>query len=252
PEVTAIPISALVGDNVVEPSAHMDWYGGPTVLEHLESVPVSHDLAQAPVRFPVQYVIRQGETRHYAGQLAAGTLRVGDRVTVHPSGETSRIVAINLLGKEAPASFAPQSTAIRLADQRDISRGDMITTGVHAPVLTRDIRAVVCHLADRPLRVGDQVLLKHTTRTARAIVAEIPWRLTLNDLSRQPEPGLLTANDIGRVVVRTAEPLPLDSYADSRRTGSFILITPDDGTTLAAGMAQLRGEDLHVGYPSAP
>ncbi|MFE7408849.1 sulfate adenylyltransferase subunit 1 [Streptomyces laurentii] len=245
---TAVPISALVGDNVVEPSAHMDWYGGPTVLEHLESVPVSHDLTACHARFPVQYVIRPQTAEHpdyrgYAGQIAAGVFRVGDRVAVLPSGRTSEITAIDALGTGLGSStavdiaWAPQSVTIRLADDIDISRGDLLAPAADAPPTSQDVEATVCHVADRPLTVGQRVLLKHTTRTVKAIVQEIPSRLTLDDLSQHPEPGRLVANDIGRVTVRTAEPLALDAYADSRRTGSFLLIDPADGTTLAAGMA---------------
>ncbi|WP_217547261.1 sulfate adenylyltransferase subunit 1 [Streptomyces sp. GbtcB6] len=226
PEVTPIPVSALVGDNVVDRSAHMDWYGGPALLEFLESVPVAADPADAPARFPVQYVIRHGDIRHYAGQLVSGSVRVGDRVTVHPSGETSEIAAIDVLGTEVEAAHAPQSIGVRLADQRDVSRGDMITAGPEAPALTQDVTAAVCHLADRPLRVGDRVLLKHTTRTVKAIV---------RDLAGATE---LTANDLGRITLRSAEPLPLDAYAVSRRTGAFILIDPADGATLTAGMVE--------------
>ncbi|WP_089104188.1 sulfate adenylyltransferase subunit 1 [Streptomyces hyaluromycini] len=226
PEVTPIPVSALVGDNVVDRSAHMDWYGGPALLEFLENVPVAADPADAPVRFPVQYVIRHGDIRHYAGQLVSGSVRVGDRVTVHPSGETSEIAAIDVLGTEVEAAHAPQSIGVRLADQRDVSRGDMITAGPEAPALTQDVTAAVCHLADRPLRVGDRVLLKHTTRTVKAIV---------RDLAGATE---LTANDLGRITLRSAEPLPLDAYAASRRTGAFILIDPADGATLTAGMVE--------------
>ncbi|MER5531662.1 GTP-binding protein [Streptomyces sp. NPDC002677] len=224
PEVTAIPVSALVGDNVVDRSAAMDWYGGPALLEFLESVPVAADAADAPARFPVQYVIRHGDIRHYAGQLVSGSLRVGDRVTVHPSGETSEIAAIDVLGTAVGAAHAPQSVGVRLADQRDVSRGDMITAGPEVPVLTQDVTAAVCHLADRPLRVGDRVLLKHTTRTVKAIVRELAGA------------SELTANDLGRITLRSAEPLPLDAYAVSRRTGAFILIDPADGATLTAGM----------------
>ncbi|MFJ3309331.1 sulfate adenylyltransferase subunit 1 [Streptomyces sp. NPDC086549] len=227
PGFTPIPVSALVGDNVVDRSAHMDWYTGPALLEFLESVPVSADPAGAPTRLPVQYVIRHGEIRYYAGQLVSGSLRVGDRVTVHPSGETSVITAIDVLGSEADAAHAPQSIAVRLADQRDVSRGDMITTGADAPVLTRDVPAAACHLADRPLRVGDRVLLKHTTRTVQAIVRDLAGATGM------------TANDLGRITLRTAEPLPLDDYAVSRRTGAFILIDPADGATLTAGMVTL-------------
>ncbi|MFD7630602.1 sulfate adenylyltransferase subunit 1 [Streptomyces sp. NPDC059851] len=242
PEITAIPISALAGDNVVEPSATMDWYGGPTVLEHLETVPVSHDLATCPARFPVQYVIRPQTAEHpdyrgYAGQIASGVLRVGEPVTVLPSGRTSVIEGIDALGKSVDIAWAPQSVTLRLEDDIDISRGDLIAPTASAPTTTQDVTATVCHVADQPLAVGARVLLKHTTRTVKAIVKEIPSRLTLDDLSQHPHPGQLVANDIGRVVVRTAEPLALDAYADSRRTGSFLLIDPADGTTLAAGMA---------------
>ncbi len=242
PEITAIPISALAGDNVVEPSAHMDWYGGPTVLEHLETVPVSHDLTACHARFPVQYVIRPQSAEHpdyrgYAGQIAAGVFRVGESVSVLPSGRTTTITGIDALGESVDIAWAPQSVTLRLADDIDISRGDLIAPAVDAPPVTQDVEATVCHVADQPLSVGQRVLLKHTTRTVKAIVKDIPSRLTLDDLSQHPAPGRLVANDIGRVVVRTAEPLALDAYEDSRRTGSFLLIDPADGTTLSAGMA---------------
>ncbi|MEO3974724.1 GTP-binding protein [Streptomyces sp. CAU 1734] len=247
PEITAIPISALAGDNVVEPSAHMDWYGGPTVLEHLETVPTAPELSTAHARFPVQYVIRPQtaeypDYRGYAGQIAAGTLRVGEQITVLPSGRTSTIEAIDALGEAVDTARAPQSVTVRLRDGIDVSRGDLIAPSTSAPATSRHITAVVCHVADEPLTVGRRVLLKHTTRTVRAIVKAIPSRLTLDDLSQHPAPGRLVANDIGRVVIRTAEPLALDDYADSRRTGSFLLIDPADGTTLAAGMADGVGE----------
>ncbi|MCZ7456164.1 sulfate adenylyltransferase subunit 1 [Streptomyces sp. WMMC940] len=249
PEITAVPISALAGDNVVEPSARMDWYGGPTVLEHLETVPEARSGpapgvgdSLSPARFPVQYVIRPQTEEHpdyrgYAGQIAAGTFWVGERVTVLPSGRQSLIAGIDLLGVPVEAAWTPQSATLLLADDIDISRGDIIVPSDDAPATSQDVEATVCHVADQPLTVGQRVLLKHTTRTVKAIVKEIPSRLTLADLSQHPEPGELVANDIGRVRVRTAEPLAMDSYAHSRRTGSFLLIDPADGTTLAAGMA---------------
>ncbi|MFJ8079931.1 sulfate adenylyltransferase subunit 1 [Streptomyces sp. SAI-170] len=241
PEVTAIPISALEGDNVVEPSAHMDWYGGPTVLEHLETVPVTHDLSHCHARLPVQYVIRPQTAEHpdyrgYAGQIAAGSFRVGESVTVLPSGRATKISAIDLLGKPVDVAWTTQSVTVLLEDDIDISRGDLIVPSKDAPPTTQDVEATVCHVADQPLTVGHRVLIKHGTRTVKAIVKDIPSRLTLDDLSLHPHPGQLVANDIGRVKIRTAEPLPVDSYADSRRTGSFILIDPADGTTLTAGM----------------
>ncbi|MFD4477677.1 hypothetical protein ACFWPU_16400, partial [Streptomyces sp. NPDC058471] len=242
PEITAIPISALAGDNVVEPSSNMDWYGGPTVLEHLETVPVSHDLTSCHARLPVQYVIRPQTAEHpdyrgYAGQIAAGTFRVGESVTVLPSGKTSKIAGIDLLGKQVDVAWTPQSVTLLLESDIDIARGDLIVPSGDQPPTSQDITATVCHVADTALAVGQRVLLKHTTRTVKAIVKEIPSRLTLDDLSQHPAPGELVANDIGRVVIRTAEPIAVDSYAASRRTGSFLLIDPADGTTLAAGMA---------------
>jgi sulfate adenylyltransferase subunit 1 len=254
PDITAIPISALAGDNVVEPSAHMDWYGGPTVLEHLETVPVSHDLASCPPRFPVQYVIRPQTAEHpdyrgYAGRIASGLLRVGDPVTVLPSGRATTIAGIDALGESVDTAWAPQSVTLLLADDLDVSRGDLIAPTGALPAVTQDIRATVCHLHERPLRIGERVLLKHATRTVKAIVKEIPYRIDLSHgLAHQNNPEHLDVNDIGAVLVRTAEPLPVDAYADSRLTGSFLLIDPADGTTLTAGMA---GEAFAERRPAA-
>ncbi|ARF58377.1 sulfate adenylyltransferase subunit 1 [Streptomyces gilvosporeus] len=245
-QITTVPVSALDGDNVVEPSRNMDWYGGPTVLEHLETVPVGHRTNDEPARIPVQYVIRpqtaeNPDYRGYAGQITSGALHVGEPVTVLPSGRTSTVEAIDMLGEPVGTAWAPQSVTVRLTDGIDVSRGDLIAPTATAPTVTREVGATVCHVADRPLTIGQRVLLKHTTRTVKAIVEEIPSRLALDDLSQHPAPGELVANDIGRVRVRTAEPLALDAYADSRRTGSFLLIDPADGTTLAAGMADATG-----------
>ncbi|MET9853395.1 GTP-binding protein [Streptomyces sp. NPDC006450] len=243
PEVTVIPLSALAGDNVVVRSAHMDWYGGPTLLEHLETVPAGHgDGCPTGGRFPVQYVIRDGEARHYAGQVAAGALSVGDAVTVLPSGRTTTVAAIDALGTCTRTARTGQSVTLRLADELDVARGDLIAPVADAPTPVREIVATVCHLHERPLRAGDRVLVKHTTRTVKAVVQEIGSRLCLDDLSHEPDPGELVANDIGGIVLRTAEPLALDPYEESRRTGSFLLIDPGDGTTLTACMASGAGE----------
>ncbi|MEU8521661.1 GTP-binding protein, partial [Streptomyces sp. NPDC048577] len=241
--VTAIPISALAGDNVVRPSERMDWYAGPTVLEHLESVPVGADPRTEAARLPVQYVIRPQTAAHpdyrgYAGQITSGVLRVGDRITVLPSGGASTVAAIDTLdGATTDTAWAPQSVTVRLADDLDIARGDLIAPAAGAPRAVRRLTATVCHLGDQPLFAGRQVLLRHTTRTVRAVVAEISSRLDLEDLSERPGTDTLRMNDIGRVVLRTAEPIALDGYADFRRTGSFLLVDPVDGTTLTAGMA---------------
>ncbi|MDX2680497.1 sulfate adenylyltransferase subunit 1 [Streptomyces sp. NY05-11A] len=242
PEITAIPTAALFGDNVAAPSAAMSWYDGPTVLEHLETTPVGDDPTPCPARFPVQYVIRPRSAEHadyrgYAGRLTSGVLRVGEPVTVLPSGRPSVIAGIDSLRGPVDTAWTSQSVTLRLADDLDVSRGDLIAPTAVAPHLTQDVTATVCHVADRPLTIGARVLLKHTTRTVTAIVRDIPSRLALDDLCEHPRPGRLVANDIGRVVVRTAEPLALDAYADSRSTGSFLLIDPADGATLTAGMA---------------
>ncbi|MEY9485651.1 sulfate adenylyltransferase subunit 1 [Streptomyces calvus] len=254
PAVTAIPMSALNGDNVVAPSAHMDWYGGPTVLEHLETVHVTAEPADAPARFPVQYVIRPQTAEHpdyrgYAGLIASGTLRVGQDVMVLPSGHRSVISGIDLLGERVESARAPQSVTVLLADDLDVSRGDLITPVGSPPTVTRDIEATVCHLVDQPLQPGRKVLLKHTTRTVQAVVREIESRVTLDPLHRHPGPDRLVANDIGRIRLRTAEPIALDPYVVSRRTGSFLLIDPADGSTLTAGMA---GESFVTRAPAGP
>ncbi|MER5864740.1 GTP-binding protein [Kitasatospora sp. NPDC002040] len=249
-DVVAVPISALAGDNVVEPSAHMDWYGGPTLLEHLETVAVGTDPSDQSARFPVQYVIRpqSGEYldyRGYAGQLASGVLRVGDPVTVLPSGHTTTVAGIDALGVETDIAWAPQSVTVRLAEDIDISRGDLIAAGT-IPVPTKDVEATVCHLSERPLTIGAKVLLKHTTRTVRALVKEISYRIDIDTLEQRSGAEGLAVNEIGHVVLRTAEPLALDDYTDNRRTGSFLLIDPADGTTLTAGMAGEAFETVQI------
>jgi sulfate adenylyltransferase subunit 1 len=243
-DVVDIPISALAGDNVVEPSSHMDWYAGPTLLEHLETVDVSHDLTAQPARFPVQYVLRPQsqdgfrDYRGYAGQLVSGVLRPGDAVTVLPSGRNTVISGIDRLGQQdVPFAVAPQSVTLRLADDLDIARGDLIAPRVNAPIPTQDITATVCHVADRPLRAGDRVLLRHGTSTVKAVVRTLDNRLDIDTLGEVSAPDALRVNEIGRITLRTATALPLDDYADNRRTGSFLLIDEQDGATLTAGMA---------------
>jgi sulfate adenylyltransferase subunit 1 len=242
PDVTAIPISALAGDNVVDPSHHMDWYAGPTLLEHLENVDVDHDPQHCAARFPVQYVLRPQspefrDYRGYAGQVTAGAFHPGDEVLVLPSGKRTAIAGIDRLGEQdVPVAYAPQSVTLRLVDDVDVSRGDVIVPVGGAPKVTQDVVATVCHIADRPLRAGDRVQLRHGTATVKAIVRSLDSTLNLETLRRDPSPQALHANDIGQITLRTAAPLPLDDYADHRRTGSFLLIDDSDGTTLTAGM----------------
>ncbi|MET7680633.1 GTP-binding protein [Streptomyces sp. NPDC005423] len=247
---TAIPMSALAGDNVVEPSATMDWYGGATLLSHLETVPLGADPIGKPLRLPVQYVIRrpsgdrQPVERWLAGQLASGLLKVGDRVVVQPAGASSTVVGLSVLGRETDTVWAPQSVAVRLADDLDISRGDTLTAN-SAPQVLRRLSATVCHLDDRPLHERQRVLLKHTTRTVPAVVERIDYRIDVTSGSRLPCQDGLSANDIGGVRIRTAEPLAVDDYVENRRTGSFLLIDPQDGATLTAGMVDVETDAAH-------
>jgi sulfate adenylyltransferase subunit 1 len=240
--VTAIPISALRGDNVVDPSARMDWHTGPTLLEHLETVDADRDASASPARMPVQYVLRPQsdefrDYRGYAGQITSGVFRPGDDVLVLPSGKRTTIAGIDRLGeRDVDAARAGQSVTIRLADDVDVARGDLIAAVEQAPRVTQDVTATVCHVADRPLRAGDRVLLRHGTALVKALVRSLDSVLDLETLRRLPGPGALRANDIGRVTLRTAAPLPLDDYADHRRTGSFLLVDEADGATLTAGM----------------
>jgi bifunctional enzyme CysN/CysC len=234
---TAIPLSALHGDNVVTRSEHTPWYDGPSLLEHLESVDVatSHHLGDA--RFPVQYVIRGSrlDYRGYAGQVASGVLRPGDEVEVLPSGIRTTIAAIDTYDGPVDAAFAPMSVTIRLADDVDVSRGDMVVGAGGRPTVSQDLTATVCWMTDEPLRPGSRVLVKHTTRTSKAVVTTLAERLDVTTL--EPVPATeLALNDIGRVTLRTAQPLFADDYAENRATGSFVLIDELTGATAGAGM----------------
>ena len=235
---TSIPVSALRGDNVVEPSTAMDWYQGPTLLAHLEDVPPAPDPAAEPARFPVQYVIRDGarDYRGYAGRLVSGVLRPGDEIVLLPSNRHSTIAGIDLAGRPADEAFAPQSVTVRLADDLDAARGELIAPADAAPEPVRELTATVCHLSERPLRVGDRVLLRHTTRTVQAVVTELVHRLDVATLAAAPAPGILLGNDIARIRLRTAAPIAADDYAVNRHTGSFVLIDGSSGDTLTAGL----------------
>jgi sulfate adenylyltransferase subunit 1 len=236
----SIPISALRGDNVVEPSTAMDWYQGPTLLAHLEQVPPAADPSAEPVRFPVQYVIREGgrDYRGYAGQLVSGVLRPGDEVLLLPSNRRSTIAGIDLAGQPVDEAFAPQSVTVRLADDHDVARGELIAAADAAPKPVRELTATVCHLSERPLRVGDRLVLRHTTRTVQAIVTELVHRLDVATLATSAAPDALLANDIARIRLRTAAPIATDAYAVNRYTGSFLLIDGSSGDTLTAGLIE--------------
>ncbi len=246
-EIIYIPISALNGDNVVEPSAAMSWYDDPahpTLLDILEQVDVAYDHPHdRPARFPVQWVIRPSsddparrDYRSYAGQLASGALCQGDEVTVLPGGERTRIAAIDSYEGELEEAVAPMSVALRLQDELDVSRGELICHPERAPIVARELTADVCWMADRPLQAGGRYLIKQTTRSATAVVDQIEDLLDVHTLERDPPPAELALNDIGRVRLRTSSPLVFDPYKSNRRTGSFILIDEASNATVGAGM----------------
>ncbi|HET8659862.1 MAG TPA: GTP-binding protein [Micromonosporaceae bacterium] len=241
PDLTVIPVSALHGDNIVTPSANMPWYHGPTLLHHLEHVHIGSDRNLVDVRFPVQYVIRPQSSTHrdyrgYAGQVASGVLRPGDEVVALPSGFTSTITAIETADGPVDEAFPPLSVTVRLADDIDISRGDMIARPHNAPTPSQDIDALVCWMDEtRPLTAGNRYAIKHTTRSARTIVRNVHYRLDINTLHRDHSATGLALNEIGRITLRTTQPLLVDPYHRNRTTGSFILI--DEATNRTAGAA---------------
>ena len=240
-DLTFIPVSALHGDNIVERSPNMSWYEGSSLLHHLEEVHIASDRNHVDARFPVQYVIRpQSDAHHdyrgYAGQVAGGVLKPGDEIVVLPSGMTSTISKIDLFDQEVPEAFPPMSVTISLTDDVDVSRGDMIARVKNAPQPSQDIDAMVCWMTTAPLKPRQKLAIKHTTRTARALVKDIQYRLDVNTLHRDQETKELGVNEIGRVQLRTTLPLLCDAYSKNRATGSFILIDEASGVTVGAGM----------------
>ena len=236
-DLHVIPISALTGDNVVEPTEHMPWYDGPSLLDHLETVEIARDRNFDARRFPVQWVIRPMSSEHpdyrgYAGSVAGGIWRAGDEVVVLPSGLRSTVEAI----EPDDVAVPPESVTIRLTDDIDVSRGDMLADPEKPPAVTRELEARICWMSERPLEPRAKLAVKHTSRSVRAIADELVSVVDIHTLAEKPGPERLELNDIGVVRLRLSEPLAVDPYADSRETGAFILI--DDGTndTVAAGM----------------
>jgi len=240
-DVTAIPMAALQGDNVVHRSDRTPWYDGPALLEHLEQVSVARDHGEArPARFPVQYVIRpmsveRPDYRGYAGTIASGTLRVGDEVVVLPSGRRTTVAGIDTADGELEQAVARQAVTVRLAEELDVSRGDLLAAADAPPQVASTLEATVCWMADAPLRPGARLLVKHTTRTVKAVVTALHDRLDVTTMQSSPVDAL-ALNDIGRVALRTASPLAVDPYAEDRTTGAFLLIDEVTGSTLGAGM----------------
>jgi sulfate adenylyltransferase large subunit len=253
-DIAYIPISALKGDNVVDRSRGMSWYEDPTrhphhptLLELLEQVEVSYDHPHdTPARFPVQWVIRpsgpdSSDYRGYAGQVASGAFRPGEEIVVLPGGQRTSIAAIDTYDGELDEAMAPMSLTLRLEDELDVSRGELICRPDEAPEVASELSADICWMADAPLRPGSRYAIKHTSRAAMAIVEGIDDAIDVHTLERTEPPPELALNDIGRVRLRTSSPLVFDHYNSNRRTGSFILIDESTNRTVGAGMIATAG-----------
>jgi len=240
-DIQFVPISALLGDNVVNRSENMDWYQGATLLHMLETAHIESDYNHIDSRFPVQYVVRPHSKEHhdfrgYAGRIAGGIFYPGDEIIVLPSGFTSKIKTIQLGPENIEEAFAPMSVTMTLEDEIDISRGDIIAKPNNHPQTEQDIDMMICWMNQRPINLNSKFLIKHTTKEVRGVLKEIQYKLDINSLHRIENAEQLTMNEIARVKIRTAQPLSFDSYRKNRITGSLILI--DEGTfeTVAAGM----------------
>jgi len=242
PDLTVIPISALKGDNVVNRSENMPWFNGPSLLHHLEKVHIASDRNLVDVRFPVQHVIRphsndNHDFRGYAGQVASGVMKPGDEVMVLPSGFTSRIASIETADGPLEEAFPPLSVTVRLEDELDVSRGDMLCRPGNQARVSQDIEAMVCWMDEaRPLKLRGKYAVKHTTADVRAIVKDVQYQLDVNTLHRDETATELSLNEIGRVTLRTTKPLLCDDYRRNRATGGFIIIDEADNRTVGAGI----------------
>ena len=241
-DMTCIPISALNGDNVVDPSENMPWYEGSTLLYHLESVYIGSDHNHVEARFPVQWVIRPHSEKYhdfrgYAGRVAGGVFKPGDDIIVQPSGFTSKIKSIESMEGPLDEAYAPLSTTITLEDEIDISRGDMIIKTNNPPHKGQEVEAMICWFSDsKNLSANGKYVLRHTSKEVKAMVKEVRYKVNINTLHKIEDDLEFRLNDIGRICLRTSSPLFYDSYKKNRVTGSFILIDEQSNETVAAGM----------------
>jgi bifunctional enzyme CysN/CysC/sulfate adenylyltransferase subunit 1 len=250
-DVQFIPISALNGDNVVEPSAHTPWHTGPTLLGHLETVHIASDWNLNGFRLPVQWVNRPNnptsdrlrDFRGFSGQIAGGTIRVGQKILAMPAGMISTVKEIWTLDGSLEEAFCPQSVTLRLDDEIDISRGSMIVGMERLPGASTDLEAKICWMHPRALQRGKKYYLKHTTNTVQAVVTDIVHRLNIETLEPEAAPTELGMNDLGEIRIRTAKPIFYDGYPANRLTGAFILIEQGTNATVAAGML-LRPKEI--------
>ncbi len=242
-DVTYIPISALDGDNIVEKSNRLPWYEGNALLQVLENIEVQRDINLSQARFPVQYVVRPQtddlhDYRGYAGKITSGIYKKGDDVTVLPSGFTSTIQAIEVAGQEVEEAFAPQSVILHLADDIDVSRGDVIVKSSDQPQLQNEFEVLLCWMDTKPLTTGSKYFLQHNSRLVKAVIKDIDYRLDVNTLEHQPSPEQAALNDVIKVTIKTAEPIAFDSYSKVRTNGGAILIDQTSYLTVGACMIQ--------------
>jgi sulfate adenylyltransferase subunit 1 len=240
-DVHFLPISALKGDNVVDPSKNMDWYQGATLMYLLENLHIANDQNHSDARFPVQYVIRPMTSEHhdyrgYAGRIAGGVFKKGDAITVLPSGFTSKIKSIDVLEGQLDEAFSPMSVTLTLEDEIDISRGDMIVKTDNQPETTQDIELMICWLADKKLQVNGKYALKHASKDVRCVVKDIQYKINIHTLEKNEEDKSIGLNDIARITLRTTAPIAIDKYSQNRNTGSLILIDEATNVTVGAGM----------------
>lgn len=244
PDITFIPISALLGDNVVHKSENMPWYDGPSLLHHLEHVSVGSSRNLVDFRFPVQMAIRPNHGfRGFAGQIASGTIKPGEEVVVLPSGRSTRVRSIVTLDGDLPEAAAGDSVVLTLEDEIDISRGDMLVRVRNLPHVSNTLECILCWMNEQPLNPHGTYILQHTTRQVRAYVEELTYRIDVDTLHREPAEAL-ALNEIGRVRLTTTQPLFFDAYQANRATGNFILIDPNTNTTVAAGMIRRIDREL--------
>jgi len=241
--VSYVPISALAGDNIVDPSTKMDWYQGPTLLDYLENVEVKSSVNLTSARFPVQYVIRPQtdelhDYRGYAGKIESGIYKTGDQVVVYPSGVEARIEKIELGGKEVPEAFAPQSVVLHLDQDIDISRGDSIVKKDSSLKVSQDIDAVVCWMDEKPLTTGQKYFLQHGSKVVPAMVKEIKYKLDVNELEKIYDVNRADLNEVVEVKLKTASPLAYDAYSDIRTSGGAILVDQTSFVTVGAALFQ--------------
>jgi len=242
-DITYIPISALNGDNIVDKSTHLNWYQGESLLDILEQVAIHDDINLTEARFPVQYIIRpQTEALHdyrgYAGKIVSGIYKKGSAVIIQPSGIASTISAIEVGGNEVDEAFAPQSAVIHLADNVDVSRGDLITLTENQPTISNEFEVLLCWMATKPLLVGNKYLLQLNSRLVRAVIKDISYKINVNSLAQETAPEQVQLNDIIKVTIKTAAPIPYDSYKELRVNGGAILIDETSHVTGGACMIQ--------------